>query len=123
MSNFLQSLIQKLLDMLFTLRCKWRRFQSNWQYKWYLLISKNKFTHFTPHPITSHDTKVREQWLKQFSNGKWETLGEYIKDSTNPRWAAHFLVRDIAKGLSNSERELSNQLWDLAQKLSETKRK
>lgn len=79
--------------------------------------------HWTPHPICTHDPKVREEWLQQFVNGKWETLAEYIKNGTNPKWSASFLVKDIAEGLATSEPELSKQLYQIAQMLSETKRK
>jgi hypothetical protein len=70
----------------------------------------DKNAHFIPHPLCQDDPKVPRTNL--------ENLDKYVEDSPNPRWAASFLVRAIASGLSKVDMKMSDALRELANTLA-----
>jgi hypothetical protein len=70
----------------------------------------DKNAHYIPHPLCQDDPKVPRINL--------ENLDDYVMDSPNPRWAASFLVRAVAQGLSKVDMKMSDALRELANDLA-----
>jgi hypothetical protein len=77
-----------------------------------------KKPHFIPHPLCQNDPKP----LKIAIEAGLDNIDKYISEASNPRWAASFLVRSIAKGLGRSDIEATMALEKIANDLSQVGR-
>jgi hypothetical protein len=70
----------------------------------------DKKPHYIPHPLCQSDPKV--------SRNDLENIDTYIRESSEPRWAACHLVRAIAMGLLTADPKVHYALCDIADKLA-----
>ena len=87
---------------------------------------RNRRAHYIPHVLIKCVQKEMEVFLAN-QKEEPETISEYIKKSTNPRWAASHLVRAIADGLfvwesPLTDRAIAVRLYQIANELSQTNR-
>lgn len=77
--------------------------------------------HLIPHPLCTLDKKEVIIYFQE-SEAEKESLTDYIKHSSNPRWAAYHIVMSLLNGM-HDDRDASKALTDAANMLRQTKRK